>query len=734
MQFDCKYSKDFTIMTFKTYIITIFIFTAAVCHAGPARPGVMTFSQPDGSSFAARVRGDEFMKIITTASGNAIVKNDDGWWCYATYDSNGQKIDSGYRVGENTPMHIINASSMIPYEMLSQRAAEKRRAAGQMGSRPILSRMQSQKTSPDAETEPVTKHGIVILAEYSDISFKHTRQEFIDMLTQQGYSVGGATGCAKEYFDNQFKGIFNFEFMVSEIVTLNGPRAYYGGNTYSGDDKKPAEMIVEACKLADPDVDFSLYDDDNDGYVDNVFVFYAGEDEADDPDKNANCIWAHAWFITSGAGLNELVLDGMIIDQYACASELMPGDAMSGIGTFCHEFSHTLDLPDLYDTDYDTGGWAPGMWGSTSLMDGGNMNNNSNTPPYYNAIEREIMGLSEPIVLEHNGTVTLEPIHEAGKYYRLETDKPNEYYLFECRSNDGWDRYIGGSGLLVYHIDKSSPRTWELNNVNVRPSHQNADLVEADGRTNSLTDKNYWSLMDNVSGIFFPYDKTNSLTADSDPGLKFWSGKKCEISITNIKREGKNITFSVSGFGGEAPPVPVHLKATAFMDAAIITFESDRPYGGDATIIWEKSGGDSNTITVCPYEDGKYSVTLENLEPGNKTYSLSVFFENDGIAGEKRSLSFMTSRVSPVEWPYIYMGKIQFNEDGTLTSGTRIALRVYNAGDAEQVVWSFNGSPIESEGDGFYTVSESGTYTAYVYWEDGSIDVLEKKINVSAGE
>ena len=430
-----------SIMTFKRYLIAIFIFVTAVCHAGPARPGVMTFTQPDGSSFTARVRGDEFMKIITTASGNAIMKNDDGWWCYATYDSKGQKIDSGYRVGENVPMHILNASSMIPYDILSQRASDKRNILKYQTARPILSRMQSQKTSPEEQTEPVTKHGLVILAEYADVKFKHTRQEFADLLTKEGYSVGGATGCAKEYFDSQFKGMFNFEFMVSDIVTLTGVRAYYGGNTYYGDDKKPAEMIVEACKLADSNVDFTLYDDDNDGYVDNVFVLFAGEDEADDPDNNANCIWAHAWFVTSGAGLPELVLDGMIIDQYACAAELMPGDAMSGIGTFCHEFSHTLSLPDLYDTDYDSsGGWAAGMWGSTSLMDGGNMNNNTNTPPYYNAIEREIMGLSEPILLEHNGTITLEPIHETGKYYRLDADRANEYYLFECRSNDGWDR------------------------------------------------------------------------------------------------------------------------------------------------------------------------------------------------------------------------------------------------------------------------------------------------------
>lgn len=718
-------------MTLKAHIIVIFTLLATVCHAGPARPGTMTFTQPDGSSFTARVRGDEFMKIITTASGNAIGQDSEGWWCYATYDSTGQKIDSGYRVGENVPMHILSASSMIPYEILSQKASDMRNITKLQSSRPVLSRMRTQ----DAQTEPITKHGIVILAEYADVKFRHTRQEFADMLTQQGYSVGGATGCAKEYFDNQFKGMFNFEFMVSEIVTLNGVRAYYGGNTFSGSDKKPAEMIVEACKLADEEVDYTLYDDDSDGYVDNVFVFFAGEDEADDPDNNADCIWSHAWYITSGAKLDELVLDGKMIDQYACTSELMPGDAMAGIGTFCHEFSHTLNLPDLYDTDYDaSGGWAGGMWGSTSLMDGGNMNNNCNTPPYYNAIEREIIGLSEPILIEQNGTITLEPIHDNGQYYRLDTDNPNEYYLFECRSNEGWDEYIGGSGLLVYHIDKSSPKVWEYNTVNVRPSHQYADLIEADGRTNTLTDNNYFDLMGNVYDIFFPYSKTNSLTAESNPGLKFWSGNKCEISITNIKRDGRNITFSVSGFEGDVPPIPVNLNHTAFMDAAIITFESDRPYSGDAMVTWQKAGGEKNSMAISPYEEGKYSITLEGLESGNKTYTVSVWFEHDGMTGESISISFMTSRVSPVPWPYIYVGKVPFKEDGTLAPGTRIALRVYNATDAEEIIWNFNDKFITSEGDGFFTVNESGVFTAYIYWEDGSLDILEKKINISAGE
>ena len=723
-------------MTLKTYITAFLTTVALICHAGPARHGDVTFIQPDGSRFSGRVRGDEFMKIVTTASGNAIIRDADGWWCYAIYGTDGSRSSSGYRVGGDTPSHVLGESAMIPYDLLAQRAHNKRYGTRTRPEKTVLSRVRSLHSSATEEKpEVVSKHGIVILAQYSDVKFKHTKEDFVNLLTQEGYSVGGATGCAKEYFDKQFNGMFNFEFHVSEIVTLDGVRSYYGSNNSYGDDKHPAEMVAEACELADDGTDFSIYDDDNDGYVDNVFVFFAGADEADDPDNNADCIWSHAWYITSGAGLSELKLDGKIIDQYACTAELMPGNEIAGIGSFCHEFSHTLDLPDFYDTDYAySEGWAPGLWGSTSLMDGGNSNNDFNTPPYYNAMEREIMGLSEPELIESNGTYRLEPIHKEGRYYRLDTDKPEEYYLFECRSKEGWDRYIGGSGMLVYHIDRSSPRLWEENKVNVRPSHQNADLIEADGRSNSLNNSNYQSLMDNISSIFFPYNKADKLTSDSTPGLRFWSGNKCKISITNITRDGDDIVFSVSGFEGENPPLPANLSATAFMDAAIIRFESDRAYQGEATVTWGMTGKEETTVKVSPYEAGKYSLTLEGLEPGNKTYSVSVCFELDGIVGEKHSISFMTSRPAPVEWPYIYVGKVEADENGELAPETEIALRVYNGKDSEDINWSYNGKFIRPEGDGFFTVTESGVLKAYVYWADGSVDILEKKINVSSKE
>ena len=125
-------------------------------------------------------------------------------------------------------------------------------------------------------------------------------------------------------------------------------------------------------------------------------------------------------------------------------------------------------------------------------MDGGNANNNGNTPPYYNAIERELLGLSQPVLMEKGNRYVLEPIHKNGGYYRLDTDRNAEYYLFECRSNEKWDKYIGGKGLLVYHIDKVGERIkkWVLSNdLNAVQTHQCADLIEADGRKDGFADE-----------------------------------------------------------------------------------------------------------------------------------------------------------------------------------------------------------------------------------------------------
>lgn len=732
-------------MRYRLHILTIVLcLMCAAAAARPAKTGLICLRQPDGSTFGAYFRGDEFMRIKTTADGHAIMQDGDGWWCYAEYDTDGGMTCTGHRVGDRTPAAVLSGSLRIPYAKLAERARTLRRVtnmeeaarnADGTGSRMLHTRQ-------GEEEDGGHKHGLVILAQYQDIKFKYERKDFIDMLTKEGYDLNGATGSAKEYFEGQFGGKVDFTFTVSEIVTLSKMRSYYGGNDKDGNDKNAAEMIAEACRLADPEIDFSIFDDDGDGTVDNVFVFFAGGDEAEG--AGDDCIWSHAWYIHSGAHI-KLSLDGKNIDRYACTSELSytydtsMKQTLAGIGTFCHEYSHTFGLPDLYDTDYDKeGGWAAGLWGRTSLMDGGNQNNNSNTPPYFNAIEREILGIGESLRIEEDGIYTLEPLSTGGKYLRLDTDTPGEYYLFECRDNTGWDAYTGGSGMLVYHIDKTKDNIGKWlyeNTVNADSSHQCADLVEADGRTDSFEDQyQYAGLMRNLKGIFFPYNDVTSLTCESSPGLKLWNGAQHAIAVTDIRRDGDRIRFSITGFSEETtPPVPVNFSTEAYADAAAITFESSWPFNGEAAVTWGRSTQSENTVMLAPYQPGKYALVLENLEPGNKTYTVSVHFVNGEIQGEAKQISFMTAKRPPVKWPYMYFGK-SAEAGKPFKEGARIALRLYNTAEAQEIRWTFNGRDIRPEPDGRFTVTTGGILKAYVTWKDGSMDIIEKRILTEKAE
>lgn len=738
-------------MTHKITIIIVLLILSFTLSARPARHGIISLEQPDGTVFDARIRGDEFYRLTTTAEGCAIVQDKEGWWCYAIFDEEGKRSSSGWIVGRDTPSSVISGSRRIPFSILGASAAGKRSSA------PVEERTFIEKFGPMTKNGTSSvKHGIVILAQFSDVKLTHGRQEFVNLLTKKGYSDNGATGSAKEYFDYQFAGKVEFKFDVSNIVTLPGKRADYGENNSNGEDKAAAQMVADACRAVDGEIDFSLYDDDRDGEVDNVFIFFAGGDEAEGAGED--CIWSHAWYLSEGAGIH-IVLDGKRINRYACTSELARryysstnfNETLTGIGTFCHEYSHTLGLPDFYDTDYEgSGGKSAGLWIWTSLMDGGNQNNNSNTPPNFNALERDILGLSEPEVIEVNGSYNLGPINLEGRSYRINTDDDNEYFLIEYRSGEGWDKYAGGSGLLIYHIDMSrrnagwsdlyqtnltARQRWDMNELNARPDHQCADLLEADGRADGFDleeDPTFLSLLSQPRGVFFPYQDIDAIPSER---LCQWSGNASGVSLKSIIRSGDGISFTVTGLGGRpAPPEVTEISAEAFPESAIIQFESAYHFEGDAVVEWGRTGQSTETTRVKAYESGRYAVILNGLEPGNKTYTVKIAFEDEGVSGEPSSISFMTKRKPSVDWPYIYTSSSYLNSDGTYPPGAQLPLMAGNAGDVAEIRWSFNGKAIERQGNGYYTVTESGTLMAEFIRNDGSEERIIKEIIIRKEE
>ena len=698
------------------YILVILL-TTGITDARPARPGRTIVTQPDGTTINTIIKGDEWFHIHTTEDGKAIIKDADGWWNYAIYDQNGEKKSSGYHVGKDTPKVVLSQSMMINTSAMRENAARKREL--------MMSRLQERqmKKAASGNSSQKTMRGLIILAAFNDVPFKYTPADFNETMNVK-------QGCAKEYFNDQFEGIYEFEFDISPIVTLSGNRKWYGENNSFGDDKRPAEMAKEACELAyAAGVEFSKYDMDGDGEVDNVHIFYAGGDESEGDGDDR--IWAHQWSL-SDAGLTTLKLDGKTIDRYSCSSELTIPSSLStnyviaGIGAFCHEFSHILGLPDFYDTDYERNGYSTGLWGSTSLMDMGSYNNNGNTPPNYNAIEREILGLSTCMTITEGASYSMGPINEDRKFFRMETDRNTEYYLFECRAAEGWDKHIGGDGMLVYHIDKSSSRQWNYqNSVNCQLSHQCADLIEADGRSDNFEGITS-ALWNNIAGVFFPYKSNTSLSATTTPALKYWSGSKCPLSIRNITKNGKAISFSVVGQNTVTPPKATDVKFAAFTDAVLINFSNSTDYNGYARIKCYNDSW-SKTIDVAPYADGMYSVTIEGLEPNAKTYKAEIWFEIDGLKGNVTNISFMTKTEPETEWPYIYLNYADRGEDNSFIKGKSFPLRVNNASDATKIVWKFNGKEIKSA-DGYYTVTGDGSLKAEIYHEDGSKTVVVKEI------
>jgi M6 family metalloprotease-like protein len=375
------------------------------------------------------------------------------------------------------------------------------------------------------------KRGLVILAEFTDLKFKATnnREKYDNILNTPGYTTSeGFRGSVADYFRDQSDGLFELQFDVVGPFTTKYNYKYYGENNDHGDDKHAEDMIVEMCQAADSLVNFADYDWDGDGEADEVFVLYAGMSESD-TDK-ADYIWPHMWSLDE-AGL-QLFLDGMKINIYACSNELKASGRINGIGTFCHEFSHCMGLPDFYDTLYS------GEFGMADfdLMSSGNYAGNGFSPVGYTAYEKMFCGWQEPIVLSDEDVTidSLRPISEHGDFYIIYNDgHPSEYYMIENRQKTGWDKSYPAKGLMITHVDYDTlmwvcnlPNTvitmekaLELYGLPISNDHQRMTIFHADNND----DKKYWNAIggyytkSTASTDLYPYQKNDSLTATSAP-------------------------------------------------------------------------------------------------------------------------------------------------------------------------------------------------------------------------
>lgn len=452
--------------------------------------------------------------------------------------------------------------------------------ASEVGERMAKAR---QKRADGAATTPRRlnhytgeKRGIIILVQYTDTKFKdgHDRELYDQIANAEGFtSSEGFVGSVSDYFNDQSRGLFNLKFDVFGPIDLANEMSYYGGNDRYGNDKHPEEMVTEAVEALKDEVDFSDYDWDGDGEVDQVFILYAGKGEANG--GTSNTVWPHEWKMEEATG-SRLEANGMYINTYGCSCELGMTGNIDGIGTFCHEFSHCLGFPDLYDTV----GSSFGM-DSWSIMDYGCYNGDGFVPCGYTSYERMAAGWIEPIELtEYTSVSGMKALTDGGEAYIVYNDAcDTEYYLLENRQQTGWDAELPGSGMLILHVDYDE-EIWAANTVNNTSGHQRCSVFHADNSAKRST----YSITD-VAGDAYPYGDNNMLTDTSTPNASLFNAnsqgtKRMGKPITDIAVSDGEVSFEFCKPASEEPSTGVLLYET--FDKCAGTGGNDGEFGSGA--------------------------------------------------------------------------------------------------------------------------------------------------------
>ena len=436
-------------------IVCVFAVTAS---AVPARRVWRTVTQPDGSQIEVMTVGDEFYHYTVNKAGQEV-----------------REVNGMYEVVGQAPTEAV---------------AKARRA-----------KSVARRQRKDIGTEPnLAPKGVVILANFANKSMQsaHTQATFDELCNSLNCMVNSGYPSAGQYFADQSNGAYRPQFDVFGPVNLTRNVAYYGTDnpgSDEGDDQHATDAVVEACRLANEQftINWADYDSDSDGYVDFVYVIYAGKGQADG--GTSETIWPHNWSVVAARqnkyctySAAQCTVGGKKLDNYAMSGE-MSGNSLGGIGTLCHEFGHVMGLPDFYDTEYGTNYnnmLTPNDW---DVMDGGAYGGDGHCPPNYSPWEKEFFGWHKTINLGSEGQNVTLYANGTENYQAYQITTSGSYvgpttaglrYYIENRQAVGWDAPLTGHGMLIWKVTFNASK-WSDNTPNNTANDPYYTIVSAYG-------------------------------------------------------------------------------------------------------------------------------------------------------------------------------------------------------------------------------------------------------------
>ena len=559
--------------------------------------------QADGSVITVILRGDEHINWYTTLDGVLLV----------------QGADNNYYIGKVEKSGNLIATKQLAHEALTRSQAERNLIAKQDKEKffayvnKIAEESENAYNNSPLTRGPIIDSGyggvpyfphtgspkaLVILAEFQDVPFtiQDTKRIFTNYLTNEDHFTETRYGQnqnykgVRGYFKDCSYGQFTPKFDVIGPVKLPKPQAVYGEGIHDRMDL----LLPDVCEAVDDSVNFADYDANNDGMVDLVYVIYAGYSANYSGNKETD-IWPK-----SGTVNISNTYDGKSIHRYGVSNELA-GDEnktkgkekINGIGLFCHEFSHTLGLPDIYAIDKKAKNQNDQGMEFWDLMDGGTEVRGGRVPASYLAWEREVMGWIKIDELKNDSSIeNLKSIDNGGKAYKIvNPNDSNEYILLQSMQkgawNQGWGDGTYGKGLLAYRV------SYPYNKVNVFDFPNNVKgkprviPIPADGKILAAANAggSLNTYIQQLNGDLYPYNRIDYIS-----GFKMFDGSILAKSIINIKEnDGGNSNNNYVSFEFKNRLVPTGIQSLSIIerstsDNRIYTLDG-RYVGTDASIL-----------------------------------------------------------------------------------------------------------------------------------------------------
>jgi M6 family metalloprotease-like protein len=595
----------------------MFLLFPAIVYAMPAYPGLVQIKQPDGEEISVYLRGDEKVHWMESPDGYSLL-----------YDKNKRIVYAmANEAGNMVPSSIVFQSRQLRSSVIEKQLASipknLRYSASQVNTLKEIWNLTNhsiKKASLRATTGTV--RAICVLVQFPDKPLTKTKEEFEQLLNQPGYSLDGALGSVHDFYYENSYGQLNLDITVIGPYTANHNLIYYGGNDQNGYDNYThiEELAKSAAAYAfnQSGIDPADYDNDNDGYIDAFHFIYAGRGE--ESGGGANAIWAHE----SEFSDSDIDIGNKKLNVYSCSPELRNGSGgITRIGVICHEMGHIFGAPDFYDADgSDSGGSFTGT-GRWDLMADGSWNYDGSCPAHINMYQKIKLGWVNPVTLNAPQTITnMLNSAENAIAYTYNTSVPNEYYVLENRQKKGFDSYVPGSGLLIYHVSVENIDILYNQVNNAHPQKMYPVCASSTFEVPGTTPNSYGYI--NTAGCPFP--GTSGKTAFTDyttPSAITWEGTVSAKPITEICESGEMISFK-------------------FMqpDAEPVTNLTWTQNGHDVQLEWNKP--DESALGYNIFQNDRFfinlmgenntSYTLSNISPGNYDYCVTARYAQDESA------------------------------------------------------------------------------------------------------